>query len=65
MPIPHFFTVKVHSEKTVVDMLDRIVLEGMSVKDSLSIAANEDQAIIDSALLEMTAGKQNGGGANE
>lgn len=36
--------------KTVVDMLDRIVLTGMSVKNSLEIAAQEDQAIIDKAV---------------
>ncbi|MCC3861138.1 extracellular solute-binding protein [Pseudemcibacter aquimaris] len=37
--------------KTVVDMLDRIVLTGMSVQDSLEIAAREDQAIIDKAVM--------------
>lgn len=36
--------------KTVVDMLDRIVLLGMSVEESLEIAAREDQAIIDRAV---------------
>jgi multiple sugar transport system substrate-binding protein len=42
--------------KTVVDMLDRIVLRNMSVKESLEIAAREDQDIIDAALLEIRAG---------
>ncbi|MDG1438832.1 MAG: extracellular solute-binding protein, partial [Emcibacteraceae bacterium] len=36
--------------KTVVDMLDRIVLLDMSVEDSLEIAAKEDQKIIDKAV---------------
>ncbi len=36
--------------QTVVDMLDRVVLTGMSAKESLAIAAREDQAIIDKAL---------------
>lgn len=36
--------------KTVVDMLDRITLLNMSVADSLEIAANEDQKIIDQAV---------------
>ena len=35
--------------KTVVDMLDRVVLTGMSVVDSLKIAADQDQKIIDEA----------------
>lgn len=35
--------------KTVVDMLDRVVLTGMSVADSLKIAAEQDQKIIDEA----------------
>lgn len=39
--------------KTVVDMLDRIVLNGMSVDESLAIAAQEDQNIIDAALIEI------------
>lgn len=36
--------------KTVVDMLNRIVLLDMSVEESLKIAAREDQAIIDRAI---------------
>lgn len=48
------FTTYFHSEaeqrKTVVDMLDRILLTGMSVKDSLKIAAIEDQKIIDAGV---------------
>ncbi|MDG1857468.1 MAG: extracellular solute-binding protein [Emcibacteraceae bacterium] len=36
--------------KTVVDMLDRIVLLDMSVAKSLKIAAEEDQSIIDEAV---------------
>ncbi|MBT5186662.1 MAG: extracellular solute-binding protein [Kordiimonadaceae bacterium] len=38
--------------KTVVDMLDRIVLLDMDVKQSLNIAAKEDQQIIDKAIKE-------------
>lgn len=48
------FTTNFHSEaeqrKTVVDMLDRILLTGMSVEDSLKIAASEDQKIIDAGV---------------
>lgn len=36
--------------KTVVDMLDRITLLNMSVAESLKIAAEEDQKIIDEAV---------------
>jgi multiple sugar transport system substrate-binding protein len=52
--LDYAFSTRFYSEsaqrKTVVDMLDRIVLLGMSVEESLEIAANEDQAIIDKAV---------------
>jgi len=51
--LEYAFTTDFKSEsaqrKTVVDMLDRVVLTGMSVADSLKIAAAEDQKIIDEA----------------
>lgn len=52
--LDYAFSTRFYSEsaqrKTVVDMLDRIVLLGMSVEESLEIAAKEDQAIIDKAV---------------
>lgn len=42
--------------KTVVDMLDRIILQGFSIDDALEIAATEDQDIIDAALVEIREG---------
>ena len=52
--LEYAFTTNFYSEaeqrKTVVDMLDRILLTGMSVEDSLKIAADEDQKIIDAGV---------------
>lgn len=51
--LDYAYTTNFYSEseqrKTVVDMLDRILLNDMSVADSLKIAAGEDQKIIDEA----------------
>lgn len=58
--LDYAYTTQFYSEsaqrKTVVDMLDRILLEGQSVAESLDIAAREDQEIIDGALLEIREG---------
>ena len=52
--LEYAYTTNFYSEsaqrKTVVDMLDRILLNDMSVADSLKIAADEDQKIIDEAV---------------
>jgi multiple sugar transport system substrate-binding protein len=54
--LDYAYTTDFYSEaaqrKTVVDMLDRIVLTGMGVAESLSIAAAEDQKIIDEGRIE-------------
>ncbi|MCB2090184.1 MAG: extracellular solute-binding protein [Alphaproteobacteria bacterium] len=46
------FYSEAEQRRTVVDMLDRVVLNGMSVARSLRIAAEEDQAIIDKARMK-------------
>ncbi|MEZ5756763.1 MAG: extracellular solute-binding protein [Emcibacteraceae bacterium] len=46
------FYSEAEQRRTVVDMLDRVVLSGMSVARSLRIAAEEDQAIIDKARMK-------------